>query len=763
MNLRHFILSILLILFFQSTVYSAKDINIVILNSYHKGLQWTDDIIKGIETGLSENDFDEEIYIEFLDSKRFFEPNYYKKQSELLYQKYKSKKIDLIILSDDNALDFMMQYRDTLFGNIPVVFCGINNPHTYPKGYSGIIEEIEYEDNISTIKKLHPDYSKLYVIVDETKTGKIIYDRAYRAFLMCNEDCNYEFLRTYSFEDLFKKISSLDDNSVILLTAFTKDKNDEYCSYNEIVKNVTTFAKVPVYGIWDFYLNKGIVGGKMNSGFNQGYSASKIANQVMLGKDINEIDIQISTPIYMFDLKKIKKFGIKRSKLPNESVLINSTFSFIELHKKEAIFFGVIFILLIIIILVLWGNIIYRKQQYNKEYRYIKEIEIANQKLSLAKEKAEESNRLKTAFLANVSHEFRTPMNGIIGFSKLLIDDNTWDIEVVRKYINIIHNSGYILLDLLNDIIDLSKIEANKLKVTLSDFELNKVLDELYSLFISERDSLEKNIVIEVEKEFEGNDFKIFSDEHRIRQVLYNLLNNALKFTFEGKIKFGYYIDIPNIVFFVSDTGIGLEKNEKDIIFEQFRQVETSSARKFGGPGIGLSISKGIVENLKGKIWVDSEKGKGSTFYFTVPYQLSKRKINTEKKDIKGEYVWMDKTILIVEDAIVSFELLVKFLKESHVNIYYASNGEQAVEMCIQNSNIDLVLMDIQLPIMDGLEATLRIKKFKPELPIIAQTANTMDDDEVKIKNAGCDDYISKPINRYDLMQKIDKYLNPKA
>lgn len=761
MNLRHLILSLLLLFFYQFTVFSADKKNILILNSYHKGLQWTDDIVKGIEKGLSENPFQEEIFTEYLDSKRFFDKNYFKEQYQLLKQKYSAKKIDLILLSDDFALEFMLQYRDSIFGEIPSVFCGINNPHTYPKDYSGIIENIDYEDNISMIKELHPDYSKLYVIIDETKTGSIIYDRAYRTFLMCDQDCNFEFLRSYTFENLYKKISSLDENAVILLTAFTKDRNDEYCSYDDIVRNVTKYAKVPVYGIWDFYLNKGIVGGKMNAGFDQGYSAAEIANKVLSGIDINTIDIQISSPKYCYDYTKLKQFGIKKSKLPDDSIVINTTFSFIQLHKKEAIFFGIILILLVIIILALWGNIIYRKQQFNKERKYLKEIELANQELLIAKEKAEESNRLKSTFLANVSHEFRTPMNGIIGFSKLLIDNNSWDEESAKKYIHIIHNSGYILLDLLNDVIDLSKIEANKLRLNFSDFKLNQLIDELYSLFISERDTLEKQIDIEVDKEFEEEDFRIYSDQNRIRQVLYNLLSNALKFTNNGKIKFGYYIEIPNVIFYVSDTGIGLSDHEKDIIFEQFRQVDDYSTRRFGGSGIGLSISKGIVENLKGKLWVDSEKGKGSTFYFTVPYQVIKKQKNTKSNNVSEEFVWKDKTILIVEDAIVSFELLTKFLKDSQAKILHATNGEQAVEMCIQNSKIDLVLMDIQLPIMDGLEATLRIKKFRPELPIVAQTANAMDDDEVKIKNAGCDDYISKPINRYELMQKVNNYLKP--
>jgi CheY-like chemotaxis protein len=313
------------------------------------------------------------------------------------------------------------------------------------------------------------------------------------------------------------------------------------------------------------------------------------------------------------------------------------------------------------------------------------------------------------------------------------------------------------LLDLLNDIIDLSKIEANNLKINYSECNLNKMLNELYSLFESELHNLEKDIELKLVKELDDENFRIYSDENRIRQVLYNLLNNALKFTAKGTVKFGYYIELPNIVFYVSDTGIGLNETEKKIIFERFRQVDEYATRKFGGSGIGLSISKGIVENLKGKIWVDSEKNQGSTFYFTIPYQVMSKPVKPKlEAKTSDSFQWPGKTILIVEDAPISYELLKKFLKDTEVKILHASNGEQAVDMCISKQEIDLVLMDIQLPIMDGLEATLRIKRFRPELPIIAQTANAMNEDRPNILNAGCNDYISKPINKLELLKKID-------
>lgn len=742
---------------------SVEKKNILILNSYHKGLKWTDEIVIGINQGLSELQFEKEIYTEYIDSKRFFENNDYDHAICELYNiKYKKIHFDVIIATDDYALTFLLEYRDSLFGNVPVVFCGINNPHNYPPNYTGIIENIEYVDNFKMIKQIHPNYSKIYFIVDNTITGNIIYDRAFKLNLSTNEKFRYEFLRDYSFDELFNKVAYLDDHAVIFLTSFTKDRTGAYCSYNEFIRDLKRYSKVPIYAVWDFYLDNGIVGGKLISAVSQGFETALIVNRVLNGEDISDINVELSTSDYTFDYRELKKYNINRFDLPKGSQVINHPLAFIFENKQQSIFFSVIFILLIVIILVLWLYLINRKRKVREERRYNKTIELNNEKLQLAKENAEESNRLKTAFLANISHEIRTPMNGIIGFSKLIIDAKELDQETQNKYLNIINKSGYILLNLINDIIDLSKIEAKQLKLNKTDFKLNVLIDELLDIFNSERENLgNHNIKIIAEKEYAFKDLSIYSDANRIRQVLFNLLTNALKFTIKGFIKFGYYVEGSDLVFFVKDTGIGLTQFEKEIIFERFRQADEKSTRRYGGSGIGLTISKGIVENMKGKIWVESEKDKGSVFYFTVPYHpVQNDYVVVDNIKCYSEFVWPDKTILIVEDSNVSYELITKFLRDTKVVFIHATDGEQAVSICKSKNTIDLVLMDIQLPVLDGLEATTQIKKFNPKLPIIAQTANAMDEDRKNILAAGCDDYISKPINRLELLQKIDPFLN---
>lgn len=761
MRLRYILYTFIVLVLISNTSKSVEKKNILILNSYHKGFQWTDENLQGINDALSLNYFEKELFTEYLDSKRFFSKQYQSALYDLYKVKYQNIKLDLIILTDDSALTFLFENRDSLFGEIPVVFTGINLPHIYPDSYTGILEDIKYLDNLALIKKLHPDYSKIYFIVDQSKTGNIIYDRAFRLFLTVKDEYNYEFLRDYSFDELFAKVEKLDDKAVILLTAFTKDRNDIYCSYDEIIQNLRKHTELPIYGTWNFYLGKGIVGGKLNSGYDLGYRAGKLANEILGGKDINSINIEISESTYQFDYQELKNKNISKRSLPENSLIIGHPIQWVRNNKKQVIYSGIIFVLLIIVILILWFYLVQRKSRTKQEIQLRKNLEISNEKLLFLKDRMEESNRLKTAFIANMSHEFRTPMNGIIGFSELLKADEDIDEETRKKYFNIIQQSGRFLLNLVDDIIDISKIESKKLRLDYREFELSKMLDDLLSFFIAERDSQnKKDIKILLEKEYDYQDIVLYSDKNRIRQVLYNLLNNALKFTSKGFIKFGYYIEQPKIVFFVKDSGIGLTDDEQEIIFEKFRQLEDYGTRRYGGSGIGLSLSRGIVENLKGEIWVDSEKDKGATFYFSIPFQtlsnessLTQSKLNTQQNE------WPGKTILIVEDSIVSYQLLTKFLAKAKVSFLHAEDGISAVEMCKVNKQIDLVLMDVQLPLLNGLDAAKQIKTFRPDLPIIAQTANALVDDKKNIINAGCNDYIAKPINRSELYEKINLYI----
>jgi PAS domain S-box-containing protein len=380
-----------------------------------------------------------------------------------------------------------------------------------------------------------------------------------------------------------------------------------------------------------------------------------------------------------------------------------------------------------------------------------------------AKDKAEESDKLKTAFLANMSHEIRTPMNGILGFAEML-NDNSLSTPNRKKYLEIINSNGKMLINLIDDIIDFAKIESDQVNIVQDDISLNNLLNQVESTFLTSRLKRDKSRMrIVTKKSFPDEKSYIRTDPIRLRQILTNLVGNAIKFTHKGFIEFGYNLESSKyLLFYVKDTGIGIEKDKLQLIFERFMQADSSPSRKYGGSGLGLAISRGLVELLGGKMWAESTIHEGSTFYFTIPFHPVVRKMEEriESKHPRTNYHWEGKLFLIAEDDKFSYKFLEGFLKQTRAEVIRATDGREAVELCRNNKNIDLVLMDIQMPEMNGLVATEEIKKFNPDIPIIAQTANAISEERQRCIQAGCDDFITKPVNITELYAKIHKWLS---
>lgn len=384
--------------------------------------------------------------------------------------------------------------------------------------------------------------------------------------------------------------------------------------------------------------------------------------------------------------------------------------------------------------------------------------------LIISKERAQESDQQKSSFLANMSHEIRTPVNGIIGFAELL-KDTALSYEEREEYLGIIKQSGNQLLTLVNDIIDISKIEANQLNIHKENFSLNLLLEELYKIFRQQIENLGKSIKLELVKDLPPDNDVIKSDPIRLRQILINLLSNAIKFTNKGKISFGYNVlfDKQKIEFFVNDSGIGIPKSQQEFIFKRFAQVSSKKRNYQHGTGLGLAITKGILELLDGSISVHSKSGSGASFKFNLPLvRGGYSQVKKNKNDNVMNYNWSNRTLLIVEDDHVNYKYLEILLVRTKVTVFRAENGQEAVDICQRHPEIDLVLMDIQLPVMDGYKATKRIKTFRPDVPVIAQTANAMDDDEEKCIQAGCDDYLTKPISHEILFNLLERVFNMK-
>ena len=355
--------------------------------------------------------------------------------------------------------------------------------------------------------------------------------------------------------------------------------------------------------------------------------------------------------------------------------------------------------------------------------RDITERKKAESELIKAKEKAEESDRLKSAFLTNMSHEIRTPMNGILGFAELLREPNLSS-DDLRDYLQIIQISGVRLLNTINSIVDISKIESGLFQEDIRETDINEKMEFTYKFFKPEAES--KGLQLILKTSLPDREAIIKTDNEKVYGILTNLVRNAIKFTFEGSIEFGYEKKREFLEFFVKDTGVGIPDNLKELIFERFRQGSESHNRGYEGSGLGLSIAKSYVTMLGGKIWVESVEGIGSTFYFTIPYNTvpeeEKEALNAVTKEHKETQLNSLK-ILIVEDDEISYSLLTRMLQNIKKTVFHAINGIDAVEVCRNNPDIDLVLMDIRMPEMDGHEATRQIRLFNKNIIIIAQTA----------------------------------------
>ena len=383
------------------------------------------------------------------------------------------------------------------------------------------------------------------------------------------------------------------------------------------------------------------------------------------------------------------------------------------------------------------------------------DLHIKNYKnLKLLKQKTkelDEAQQVKSRFLANMSHEIRTPLNAIVGFIDLL-KMKKFDEETTR-YINIISDSSYTLLNVLNDILDLSKIEAGKLLIEHINFDPKKELSYVIDLF--QLKASQKNIYIKTE--YINLPEVLNSDPMRIKQVLINLLSNAIKFTPEEK---NVYVMVKyenqNLYISVKDEGIGMDEETVDRIFHPFTQEDESTTRKYGGTGLGLTISYEIIKLLGGKLEVHSQKGKGSEFSFTIPVKMVKETAIKEK--VVDIDTFSDGKVLLVEDNKANQFFMEVILKKLKLNYKIANNGQEAIDI-IKNEEFDVILMDENMPIMNGMEATKKLRELGYKTPIVAVTANALSGDKERFLASGFDEYLPKPINMDKLKEVLSKYL----
>jgi len=566
-------------------------------------------------------------------------------------------------------------------------------------------------------------------------------ERVYHDNLVFLSNSALELLGLSDRDDIYKfigrKLNSFLEDSIVIIASFREEDNfyliEEISGIGDLHNKITDILKLDLIN-YQFNLNN------LPISFDNAGSISTMT------QEIDEFDLNSK------DKEKLKELI--------ELLKVNKMYYIPIARDNKKL--GLIGILTLNKTIIKFKHIIetFMHQVSVALHRSQLEFELVQ-----AKVKAEESDKLKTAFLANMSHEIRTPMNGILGFAEMLNDDHLSEGNR-KRYVEIINNNGKMLMNLIDDIIDFAKIEAGQTKILQQEFSLNALLNQIHSSFLAVNVKKDKDTIkLKIGKAFDNENCYIQTDPNRLRQVLTNLIGNAFKFTKEGFIEFGYNLPEKGVLeFYVKDTGIGISPDKIDLIFERFVQADYSRSRKYSGSGLGLAISKGFVELLGGKMWVQSVENEGSTFYFTIPYvQASKKPVEEiDKKKPRSDYNWEKKTFLIAEDDTFSYKLLEGFLKRTNASILHAEDGIKAVEICKSNPDIDLILMDVQMPEMNGMEATKLIKEFRKDLPVIAQTANAIAEEKQKCLEAGCDDFVTKPINMTELFEKIDQWLTSK-
>jgi PAS domain S-box-containing protein len=375
---------------------------------------------------------------------------------------------------------------------------------------------------------------------------------------------------------------------------------------------------------------------------------------------------------------------------------------------------------------------------------------------------AETSNRLKTSFLANISHEIRTPLNSVVGFSNLLLSNNLSQ-ETKEEYIEHINHNSEKLLQIIGDIIDLSRLESSQIEITYEEASVNSIVSEVVDEARQIIRRNEKPLLLNVKNQFEETTDLIFTDRIWLKRVLSHLMDNAVKFTLNGTIEFLYFRENEDLVFKIKDTGIGISKENLNRIFEEFSQEIDGHHRPFEGLGIGLTLAKEVIERMGGKINVESEKGIGSVFSFSIPYRRAGSLKNNFKSSLKdpdtGPINWSNSKCLLVDDNKDVLIYMNRILLDTGINVLTARSGAEAIEIIKKHKDIDVLILDMQMPEMNGIEATKEIKKFRKELPIIAQTAYIFEDDKDIILEAGCDACLIKPIRKEHLITVMSSFL----
>nr|WP_302459989.1 ATP-binding protein [Parabacteroides johnsonii] len=715
------------------------------------------------------------VVIENMNCKSLPEAPLWKERMRKLLNKYQGESSPnlIVILGQEGWASYLSQ-DDSIIQNIPIL-CGmvsrnavllpdsnINVAEWTPesvnvedlknkeRNLAGFVYNYDIKANIELIRKLYPSTKHLALVTDNSYGG-ISLQALVRKEIGKIDGIDFIPLdgRKNDIYNIIEEIKQLPPQSIILLGTWRVDVNDGYYVGNATYTMMLANPKVPAFSLTSIGLGHWAIGGCIPQYRSIGKDLARQAVH-LLKEHPDELDTETIPNVYTFDAKKLKERSISTKELPPHSVFINTEVGLFVQYKFEILLL-VSIVLLLFLIMVLYFYLRTSKLK-NKLLILIDKQKEDEIELRKAKDKAEESDRLKSAFLANMSHEIRTPLNAIVGFSNLLtIAENE---EERDEYINIISSNNELLLQLINDILDVAKIEAGTLEFIDSEIDINALLSDIEQ---SSRLKAPEGVQVSFVEKLPY--CIIMSDKNRLAQVMTNFINNAIKFTKEGSIRFGYEHKDDKLLFYVKDTGCGIEPEKKDLVFNRFVKLNSFAQ----GTGLGLAICQMIVKKLGGEIGVESELGTGSTFWFTLPdtvihgINIQSIKTTVHEEAVINNTNLKKATLLIAEDNESNYILIRAILKE--YDLLHARNGNEAVRL-YREHHPDLILMDLKMPDMDGYEATAEIRKEDSDIPIIAITAFAFAEDEQRVRQSGFNGYAAKPIKPAELKKIIVQYLS---
>ena len=670
---------------------------------------------------------------------------------------------DIVILGDDAAFDFAIQHRDQYFRGIPLVYEDINSREKAEQYIddpliAGVVEEFPEKGTLDLARQLMPKARQVVVITDNSISGRG------SAQQVLDEQSNFPDLTfsvfdcsTMTSEEIQQAIAAYTDDTILIYTVFNVDKSGRRYTLSQGVRMVTAAANIPVFKADEAGVGDGLLGGYVLSYESVGQTTAQLVRDILDGKQLSRDErCQRGSSRYLFDINVMKRFHINKGKLPKDAVYINDLPGFLELYGH------ILLPVFIVTILIINGILWYSRRQ--------KAILLERLKRSGEAVRVEEAaNRAKTAFLSRMSHDIRTPLNAIIGMN-FLARKEIHQPEVAKIYLDKIDVSSKVLMTLINDILDVSQIESGKLELNLAPYEITQLYINLREVFTL---ACEKGH-IRFRMHYPDHDVQVMADAARISQIFGNILSNAVKFTPPGGIitfdaQSRQTGDSLYCTVTVTDTGCGIPSEFQKKMFEPFTQADNEPINKIQGAGIGLMIVKNLIKQMNGTIAIESKAGQGTKIVVSLPFTICTTPAVPDNMPMKLEDVTpalQGKRILVVEDNQLNAEIEQGILEEVDVQVELAENGLVALKKVKDASDgyYDAIIMDIRMPVMDGMEATRAIRNLErpwcQQVPIIAVTADAFDADVRRFLDCGMNACLTKPVELKKLYGTLMHYTN---